>query len=87
MSAVDEIEAAIAKLTGLRSSVTEPHFKAMAYYATGTQGGYTELTLVLHRTIDAQLAILRIAAQFAQITPNRYTDAGVDLARAINGTA
>lgn len=43
-----------------------------------------ELIAILHRTIDAQLAILELTRQFASLTPNRFTDVGLDLARAIN---
>lgn len=44
-----------------------------------------ELIVTLHRTLDAQIAILRIALRFARITPNAFTDAGYDLALAVLG--
>lgn len=44
-----------------------------------------ELIVTLVSTIDAQLAILEVARQFASITPTRFTDVGLELARAING--
>jgi hypothetical protein len=42
-----------------------------------------DLLVTLHATIDAQIKVLEIGLQFAGVTPNRYTDATYDLARAI----
>lgn len=44
-----------------------------------------ELMEVLYRTIEPQIAILRLGIRFGSISPNAYTDAAVDLADAILG--
>lgn len=44
-----------------------------------------DLIVTLHRTIDAQLTILRTGKQFAEITPNTFTRVALDLALAILG--
>ena len=45
----------------------------------------TDLIVTLHRTIDAQIAVLRVGSEFALITSNRWTDISVALADAILG--
>lgn len=44
-----------------------------------------ELVEILHRTIDAQIAILSLGITFSAITSNKFTDAALVLASAING--
>lgn len=111
MSAVQEIEAAIKKLTDMKArsqgdiwyrsirgiSAHGGEFGANPEGIVDAQNGRrsmhtsrctpvdADLIVTLHRTIDAQLAILNLAIAFAAISPNRHTDAALDLARAING--
>ena len=47
--------------------------------------GDADLIVTLHRTIDAQIAVLKVGAEFALITSNRWTDISVALADAILG--
>ena len=58
---VEKIEAAITRLEELRASISERDFKLMTYYASGADSGIALLSLILHRTLDAQFAILRSA--------------------------
>jgi len=110
MSTVDEIEAAIAKLTVLKMasrtgplSVYHMDWRLIIVSADSHDGDAPilfdvsrtgtpadgELIVTLHRTIDAQLAILEAGIDFIRHTPGAqsHTGGAVDLARAINGTA
>ena len=105
---VERIEAAIAKLEGLRSGCwpgawdyhdgvisTERGFELFRHHENdvytngapidGEALAQARLVITLHRTVDAQLAILRLGVEFAAISPNRYTDAAAALADAILG--
>lgn len=90
MNAVEEIEAAIAKLSGLKEAVTPKYFETMSYYLMGKRHPYSDLALTLHRTIDAQLAILRGAVRDEAWNPahewSSFMYEILALARAINGT-
>jgi hypothetical protein len=77
-----KIEAAIARLEVLRGSISERDFKLMTYYASGADSGIALLSLILHRTIDAQLAILY---QFAEYPNVQLEEAVIGLADAITG--
>ncbi|TFD27461.1 hypothetical protein [Cryobacterium cryoconiti] len=46
-----------------------------------------ETFVILQRTINPMLAVLQVALTFAALTHNKFTDTGLELARAINGTA
>ena len=96
MTAVERLEAAIAKLERLRKS--EPYHESNGWLAglvtVGTEHDpreeedpltSSELIVTLHRTIDAQIAVLRVGSEFALITSNRWTDISVALADAILG--
>lgn len=108
MSAVEEIQAAIEKLTELRDERGYVEMNGwLAEIREGATGaiedpGYEGLTndpiiVTLHRTIDAQLAILEAAVghfpeRFMQVQDQREwldkrpsTRNALDLARAING--
>jgi hypothetical protein len=88
MTAVEEIRAAIEKLTELKNMSTQPDATGSSDVATCFNRHDAELIVTLHRTIDAQLAILRHVAEHYRgdlgIGTNRYV---VALARAINGEA
>lgn len=105
MSAVEEIEAAIAKLTELRDRCSpfrwtaEPGGDGWASIRNYNDRGnlITEiaepleddalLIVTLHRTIDAQLAILRSTRELFDTWPKGELDPLVgDLVRAINST-
>jgi hypothetical protein len=77
-----KIEAAITRLEGLRGSISERDFKVMTHYASGADSGIALLSLILHRTIDAQLAILY---QFAEYPNVQLEEAVIGLADAITG--
>ena len=94
MNAIEEIQAAIEKLTRQRDAATAGVWVDYGGFISGRAGQWVSgdsrsvdsaLIVTLHRTIDAQLAILQLAITFAEITHNVYTDTCVDLARAING--
>lgn len=108
MTALEEIEAAIEKLTELQSSSTDGRWELFHAYDgyeivtvndRVTFGGLSSvsdgaipdvsdayLVVTLHRTIDAQLAILRDAAfTLGSIAQFRDCHAELVLARAING--
>lgn len=110
MSAVGEIEAAIAKLTELRNETTPAPWTVEEMPETGecriirefehfgshiesvTGGGSlrldADLIVTLHRTIDAQLEVLRIGMPHS--FSNGFSplfEPALTLARAINGTA
>jgi hypothetical protein len=106
MSAVEEIEAAIAKLTELREKSLSGPWEAWKQYNPLSGNIYgleardenvakfyspfeVELVEVLHRTIDAQIAILRGARLFKRHnvwSSTFYLEPCLALARAINGT-
>ena len=118
MTAVEEIRAAIEKLTELKNMSTQPvesaywvqganrkRYESAREVYTGPEAAGSsdvatcfnrhdaELIVTLHRTIDAQLAILKEAATQladayggAQLGPEFYR-AEIALARAINGEA
>ena len=52
------IEAAIVRLEVLKGAVSPRTFKLVTWYASGDPSPVSTLTLTLHSTIDAQLAIL-----------------------------
>ena len=103
MNAVEEIQAAIKKLTDVKAigwPCPEWQQSAVRHIARNCEiacycGDEDHPTwdryetgpaiTLLVSTIDTQLAILRLAITFAEITHNVYTDTCVDLARAING--
>ena len=88
MTAAQEIQAAIDKLTGLRESSTYIEINGWL-----TEGGCSAITndpliVTLHRTIDAQLAILDVAVAYGELGEgegSRFIVAAKLLARAING--
>ena len=96
MTVVERLEAAIAKLERLRESEPyhESHSWLVSLITVGTEDDRreeeapqtsSELIVTLHRTIDAQIAVLRVGSEFALITSNRWTDISVALADAILG--
>lgn len=100
-AAIDKLEALKAESIGgdwrvLRKYAYEPEVRVQAYFQNELNGNTRvadvreyrrtpELIVTLHRTIDAQLGILRVGIEFSGITPNRYTDTAVALADAILG--
>lgn len=100
MSAVEEMEAAIATLTSLRDEANYHEMNGwLAEVVEGASGaiddpGYAPLTndpiiVTLYRTIDAQLAMLREVVIASEVERNWetlvYTETALSLARAING--
>lgn len=122
MSAVEEIQAAIDKLTEMKAASTQPtggrtswmkgnpkrnRFEGLGDIFTGPEDHESrdiathmveedaELVVTLHRTIDAQLAILheglKVATHFGTLAANIVgsvripLDHALALARAING--
>jgi hypothetical protein len=105
MSAVEEIQAAIDKLTKLKTESTpgawggrvsilgiirvqtDDHYIVAEVYGDEDDAlCNTDLIVTLHRTIDAQLAILTNARDWWNSWPKGDIDADVVvLARAING--
>ena len=105
MSAIEEIQAAIDKLTKMRGDgaewwVFEPDPNAIYQTTEDDREDHVldtvnesdrDLIVTLHRTIDAQLAILRVgSAAYAHYSTDEARDLGhdkasVQLARAING--
>lgn len=112
MSAVEEIQAAIVRLSAFKKyctsgtwQVTQKHLSRPVGYdifnnkdyvvsdSEGYQGAIANihdavLIVTLHKTIDAQLAILREVLFAADVEHNWdtlvYTNTAIDLARAIN---
>ena len=101
MTAVEEIQAAIEKLSRLRSDEPwrlvggnewiTPIGIGVAPDDGGISIGDAELIVTLHRTIDAQIDVLGAARFNIKASPGGYTHATVAaalcLARAINGSA
>jgi hypothetical protein len=113
MKAVEEIQAAIVKLTAQRDDgsrgpwligdegdyITGPHATSGVFDGVGPwvigdaiNPEDADLIVTLHRTIDAQLAILSRAADLASIFGGHfpichYDRYAIALARAINGPA
>ena len=107
MNAVEEIEAAIAKLSELRDYATPGPWASYKWdwrIVVAGQGdddnaevifdsrhhGDGELVEVLHRTIDAQLAILGRGLEILRTSMGKAETAvelQIMLARAINGTS
>ena len=101
MTVVERLEAAIAKLEWLKAKSTPgewyaPESAASVWAGAGLSSdllvvddarflGDADLIVTLHRTIDAQIAVLRVGSEFALITSNRWTDISVALADAILG--
>ena len=115
MTAVEEVQAAIEKLTKLKLNAYRGAWKIVNKSMQGDHGlehekcdiqevangswteddGYqpallieeAELIVTLHRTIDAQLNILRGEVTFCKVSGFSPSGNKVDLARAINGPA
>lgn len=106
MSAVEEIEAAIAKLTKLRDETRYGELNGWLYEMPEDTSGYwggpdddprqpitnDPLMVTLHRTIDAQLALIQAVAALnlgptLDDLPGGFFGRTVDLARAINATS
>jgi hypothetical protein len=98
VSAVEEIESAISKLGRERDE--RDYHEVNGYLAEVVEGacggiddpGYAPLTndeliVTLHRTIDAQLAILRVGVAFTRNHPHLHDGDILALARAINNTS
>ena len=92
MTPVGEIRAAIEKLTELRSESkpgpwTHTWGSATIPAADDLASEDADLIVTLHRTIDAQLNILRGEVTFCKVSGFSPSGNKVDLARAINGPA
>jgi hypothetical protein len=88
VNAVEEIEAAIAKLTKLRDDSSV----GVWYQSMVGISSKTALIVTLHRTIDAQLDFLRTARGFygagltGDAASSLFAEHALQMARAINGT-
>ena len=98
MTAVQEIQPAIEKLTTLRDETNYSEMNGwLAESVPGAPGqiddpGYAPLTndpliVTLHNTIDAQLAILQGGVTFTRQHPHLHVIEILDLARSINGVS
>lgn len=100
MTAMEEIQAAIEKLTGLKDAANNWTSTIQPLRYWGNISGpvishreacerYKSLEEALHRTINAQLAILQgVSTRPASTLDMREYDVqALDLARAINGSA
>lgn len=87
MTAIEILERAISKLETLRDESPGEFDTAGFSFVFGVDGTTPEagLLITLSRTVDPLLGVLRLAVEFSRITPNRYVDAALALARAILG--